>query len=301
MPAPAERAGPAPGLAARTVAAAALASIAGNAMAQENQDYARDLTAEQTAIYTTRAPATRQPNAPGVPKGLDGLRGATMMLLLRSQTDQPTALSVAAWVDHPDGTYAVGEQVRLFILTSRDAYVTVIKVGASGRTTVLFPNRFQTDNLVRGNTVMEVPDPSSNAKITVAEPVGAKLIKVIASTERVTLFDATQLVQAGAFTTVRATPSRVARDLQVTMASWSYVQWDDYNKVILTVAENHAAAAGAPAIGEFPSQPFALQVATDKQLYRVGDAGSATRNLSVVANRPDDETAIETIGFVVVQ
>jgi hypothetical protein len=220
-------------LAAVTVVAA-LAGIAENAMAQKNPDTARALTAEQAAIYTTRAPQTRQPSAPGVPKGLDGLRGATMMLLLRSQDGQPNPLSVSAWVDHPDDTYAVGEQVRLFILTSRDAFVTVIDLDASGRTTVLFPNRFQTDNLVRGNTVVEVPDPGSSAEITIAGPAGAELIKVIASTERVTLFDATRLAEAGAFRTIKAEPSRVARDLQVTMASWSYVEWDDYNKVILT-------------------------------------------------------------------
>jgi hypothetical protein len=353
----------APRLAALTVAAAALAGIAGNAMAQQNPDYARDLTVEQTAIYTTIAPPSGQANA----------------------------LSVTAWVDHQNNTYSVGEQVRLFIQASKDSYVTVINVGASGRTTVLFPNQFQTDNLVRANTVVEVPDPSSNAKITVSEPVGTELIKVIASTEPITLFEATQLAQAGAFRTVRAKPSRVARDLQVIMASQTEAEWDDYNKVILTVVESHAAAAG-----DFPSQPFALQVATDKQVYRVGepvtlmvmaertchltlvnigttgqarmlfpnqyqqnnlvqagqtvvipgvaspvsivtsgpagiesvvavcstgsqpvfgsgydftqatyprvgDVRSATRDLSVVANRPDDATAIETIGFVVVQ
>jgi hypothetical protein len=229
-------------LAALTVAAVALAGLAGNAMAQEDQ-LARDLTVEQTAIYTTSAP----------------------------QTGAEDALGVTAWVDHEDNTYAVGEQVRLFVQASKDAYVTIINVGASGQTTVLFPNEFQTDNLVQANTVVEVPDSGSNATITVTEPVGTELIKVIASTEPISLFDATQLAEAGDFTTVRAKPSSVARDLQVTMATETEAEWDDYNKVILTVVESEAAATAAPSPGEVPSQPFALQVAADKQLYQVGE------------------------------
>ena len=57
---------------------------------------ARDLTVEQTAIYTVQATAP----AATAPSG---------------------ALSVVAWVDHADNTYAVGEAVRLYVRSNKDA------------------------------------------------------------------------------------------------------------------------------------------------------------------------------------
>ena len=106
--------------------------------AQAAGDGARDLTVEQTAVHSVQAPAPAA-TASG-------------------------RLSVTAWVDQADNTYAVGEKVRLFVKPSKDAYVTVLNVGPSGQTTMLFPNAHQKDNKVPGNQAVEIPSAASGGE-----------------------------------------------------------------------------------------------------------------------------------------
>ena len=176
--------------------------------AQGAGDGARDLTVEQAAVHAVQAPAA---------------------------TGGAGRISVTAWVDHADNTYAVGERVRLFVKPSKDAYVTVLNVGPSGQTTMLFPNAHQKDNRIAGSQAVEIPPPASGASIKVSAPVGRELIKVVASTSPVPLFPAMKMRSAGAFATLDGDARSVARDLQVTMDTQASQEWDDYNKVITTI------------------------------------------------------------------
>ena len=171
-------------------------------------DGARDLTVEQVALHAVQAPA------PAAGTG---------------------RLGVTAWVDRSDNTYAVGERVRLFVKPSKDAYLTVLNVGPSGQTTMLFPNAHQRDNKVSGGRTVEIPSPSSGAGIRVKGPVGRELIKVVATTSPVPLFAAGKMRSAGPFAAFAGGARSAARDLQVTMDTNASQEWDDYNKVITTV------------------------------------------------------------------
>ena len=166
----------------------------GSATAAEEQSTSRTLSVEQTTIKDV------------IPPTVSGVGDA---------------LRVVAWVDRPDSTYARGEHVNMFVETNRDAYVTILNVDPAGQTTMLFPNEYQSNNLVRANSPVAVPDPRSNSRVMVTGTVGTELIKVIASTEPVPLFDAMQLNKAGAFQMVRAEPQRTARSLVVAMAETS--------------------------------------------------------------------------------
>ena len=182
------------------------------ARATDDDPAARDLTVEQKAVFTVQAPT---PEAP----------------------ESSEALIVVAWVDHEDNTYAVGEAVRLYVRANKDAYLTVLNVGPSGNTTLLYPNAAQSRVRVRAKQVLEIPARDSGASIRVNGPVGRELIKVIASTYPAPLFEAAKLAGAGPFSTVAGGAGSVARDLQVTMVAQSADrEWDDYNKVITTIA-----------------------------------------------------------------
>lgn len=242
---------------ARQPAGAACALIAAAAVlpaAAAAQDE-RLLTVEQTAVSAVAAPAPA-----GAPAG--------------------NPLGVVAWVDHPDNTYAAGERVRLFVQTNKDAYLTVLNVAPDGATTVLFPNRFQTDSLVRANVATEVPDPAGGARITVSGASGAELIKVVASSRPAPVFEAAALGRAGPFAAVPAGAAAAARTLQVVMDDASEAEWDVYDKVIRTVPARPAASAVAPvgtpapapvAGAGWPAAAFGLRVAADRPLYRAAD------------------------------
>ena len=168
------------------------AALGAGAAAQEDRPLSRSLTVEQAAIYDVRPPAG--------PAGGGGLE-------------------VLAWVDRPDYTYASGEDVQVFVETSKDAWVTVLNVDPAGETTVLFPNRYQSDNFVAAGRTLQVPGREAGFRIVVAGGVGAELLKVVASSEPAPLFEARQLAEAGDFQVVRAQPAGLARSLTVAMTS----------------------------------------------------------------------------------
>lgn len=252
----------------------------------EVNDMARDLTVVQQNIYST---------------------GPT-----QASSTSGAALKVMSWVDRSNATYAVGEPVRLFVRTNKDAYVTVLNVGASGRTTVLFPNQYQPNNKVSANRTVEIAPPNSVARITVGGPVGSELIKVVASTNSKPVLSPQQMADAGAFRTFGGAPDELARDLTVT-ANQSPQGVSAVNKIIRTVAAGPQGAAllpapagvlpvapsaplyagqpvmpqqmpqpvplGNPAYPAYPNampmvpgaQPGVVYVATDKQIYRMGE------------------------------
>ena len=241
---------------------AALASVfvAGGAVPPlAADDTARDLTVEQTAIFTVQAPAPTAAVSSG-------------------------ALGVVAWVDHADNTYAVGEAVRLFVRSNKDAYLTVLNVGPSGNTTLLYPNAAQRDSRVGANQVVEIPAPGVGASIRVSGPVGRELIKVIASTSPVPLFEAVKLSGAGPFAMVTGGSRSAARDLQVTMAAQASHEWDDYNKVITTIASRPVAAVPlvpVPSGLAWPASGSGLRIAVDRSRYRMGEPVSVYVNSAV--------------------
>ena len=190
------------------------------------------------------------------------------ILEVQAQTStQVNPLRVTAWVDHQDNTYAFGEQVQLFVQTNKDAYVTVLNVDPTGTTTILFPNRYQASNWVPANTVVRVPDPASGTAITVSGPVGAELIKVVASTDPRPPFAAMQLAPAGPFRRLATSAAETARALQLILEE-GRGEWDDYNKAILTVPQRQEAAVVLPTV-TWPAPAFGLRLAATKSQYRL--------------------------------
>ena len=210
----------------------------------------RDLTVEQGAVFDLHPPAPA------------------------TSTQNP--LSVVAWVDHADNTYAIGEAVRLFVKSNKNAYLTVMNVGPSGNSTLLFPNALQTNSRVAANQIVEIPPPGTGASIRVSGPVGRELIKVIATTSSAPIVKPQGISGSGPFAPLESGRS-LARDLQVTMTAQPNYEWDDYNKVITTIASRPLAAAPlvpAPANTAWPATGSVLRIATDKAQYRIGESVS---------------------------
>ena len=188
-----------------------------------------------------------------------------------SSVSTPEPLRVVAWVDHADTTYAIGETVRLFVQSNKDSHVTVMNVGPSGQTTLLFPNAMQPDGKVAANQVVEIAPPGSGASIRVGGPVGRELIKIIASTSAKPVIQPLNMSSSAPFAALESGRS-MAKQLQVTMSERPSAEWDDYNKVITTVASRPVTVAPLPASDmSWPTSATGLRIATDKAQYRVGE------------------------------
>lgn len=144
-------------------------------------------------------------------------------------------LQVSAWVNHPNNTYAFGEKLVLSVKTNRDAYLTIVDVGTSGRVHIIFPNRYQTHNFIRAGEVLQVPGSHAPFDFQVSGPAGTELIKVIASPSSAPLFRASDTKPAGPFKSLNASAPAVAKDLNVVLREPRHRDGDSYNKIIRIV------------------------------------------------------------------
>lgn len=249
------------------IAAVTLISAGGNAMAQS----VRDLTVVQSQAYEA-----------GKPK--------------------PGSLTVMTLLDRADATYAVGEAVRIGVKTSEDAYVTVLNIGASGKVTRLFPNAYQTDNRIKAGETIEIPGPQSGTRITVGGPVGAELIKVIATSKPIAIIPEAQLQGSGMFRSLDGDVEALNRDLEVVATKPpADTKIAVANQVIKTIPARipGTQAAGAlivpavpagPSGAVVPSQTFPLLLAADKPTYKVGEK----LTLAVTSLQPCHLTVVST-------
>jgi hypothetical protein len=128
----------------------------------------------------------------------------------------PRHIDVDAWVDKPGLTYAIGQPLRVMVRPHRDAYITVVDVGSSGRVAILYPNHFQQGTRVRAGRTVAIPTNSARWQIKVGGPVGVDLIQVIASRQPLTLPEFNQLVrttESEPTITLGRSAEDVARDL----------------------------------------------------------------------------------------
>lgn len=83
-------------------------------------------------------------------------------------------LEVSLWADKD--RYRIGEKVTFFFETNRDAYVTLVNKGTSGKVTVLFPNAYAPGFAVKGNTRYRIPAPGDPYEMTVSGPPGQDMV-----------------------------------------------------------------------------------------------------------------------------
>ncbi|MEN3379693.1 MAG: hypothetical protein V7604_5048 [Hyphomicrobiales bacterium] len=206
-----------------------------------------------------------------------------------------STMKLEAAFDHPNGTYADGERVRLLVRNSEDAYVTIVTVGPTGKSVQLFPNDSQPQNLVKANTPLQIPAPGSNAQIVVSAPFGTELIKVVASSAPKGLVPNSSLSGMGAFRSIDGGVDELVRNLAIAAAPAAGTKFAQQNLVLQTVAQAQPSGnvvvppvTPPPQIAQAPTpplpqqnlsagllpainNPFPLLIATDKNTYRVGE------------------------------
>jgi hypothetical protein len=78
--------------------------------------------------------------------------------------------------------YKDGEEMMVYFFANQDTYVKVYSINAIGSTSLIFPNRYHTNNLIHAKTLTVIPDDSYPFRFVITPPFGTEHIKVIAST-----------------------------------------------------------------------------------------------------------------------
>jgi hypothetical protein len=245
-----------------SLAAGGWLALLGAALAQpaaEEADAARDLTIGQRPIYQFVQQHQAQ----------------------QAQRPASERIPVEAWADRPDATYRIGEPVTLHIRPRRDAHITVLNIGTSGRATVLFPNAVQREARVRAGQTLILGGPGAPYSIVPQGPAGVELVQVIASARPLTLAELTRLSQApqGAspFVSLGRSGEEVARDLAVQVTGTQAASQGPAGMATLLLRVNAAQASAAPA-----AQP----ASTPALLQLLQQLGVPAAQLPVVAPTP---------------
>jgi hypothetical protein len=84
-------------------------------------------------------------------------------------------------VDHPDRVYVEGDTLRATVKSQRAGYLYLLYQNVQGETVCLFPNRYQADNRIRAEELVQVPAPGANYRIRIHAPLGREVLKAVVS------------------------------------------------------------------------------------------------------------------------
>ena len=99
------------------------------------------------------ANAAGAPAAGGAPAGGPGGPGKVAQVAKASVTD----IAITSDKD----VYKLGEGVIFTVVSAKDCFLTVTDIDEQGKGTVLFPNKFVTDNRIKGNVEVVLPPPGA--------------------------------------------------------------------------------------------------------------------------------------------
>lgn len=141
-------------------------------------------------------------------------------------------LSVTAWVDHEDATYHLGDTVRFFIKANKDCYITLLDIGTTGKTHIIYPNRHQKTNFVQAGEIISIPQAIDRFEFKVTGKRGNELIKVIATIEPIEIIPKDYLRDAGPYSLINTKDIEVVAtgiDQYLNNPDQS-IEWDEYTK-----------------------------------------------------------------------
>jgi len=77
-----------------------------------------------------------------------------------------------------------GEYLKLYLLASRDCFLKLYHIDVYGKTTLIFPNRYEKNNFLPGGDLLAFPSGRSPFQFRLVPPTGTEMIKAVASTKQ---------------------------------------------------------------------------------------------------------------------
>jgi TolB-like protein len=114
------------------------------------------------------------PLFPNAPEGYD----QSIENLFSAKPEQ-ASFELSVWTKKRD--YEIGEQISFFVKADADCYLTLLDISPDGKVTVMFPNKFHKDNLIRANVTNKIPEKKDGFSLQVREPSGLDRIKAFAT------------------------------------------------------------------------------------------------------------------------
>jgi hypothetical protein len=151
--------------------------------------------------------------------------------------DNPEAgFKVDLSVDRKDATYKVGDPITFSFKTNKDCRLSLFNVGTSGKVTIIFPNEYQKDNLVKAGTEYRIPSKDAKYLFKANGPAGEDIVKAIATLEKVDLVSASDLKPPeGGFQEATKPEDQIAKDIGIVLKPIDTKNWSEAEKIIKVV------------------------------------------------------------------
>lgn len=95
---------------------------------------------------------------------------------------KPSELEVKVWLNKPEGAvYQVNESLNIYFKANKSCYVLIYDIRTDGKITLLFPNKYDSNNYIAPNVTYKLPI-SNLYSFKVTPPEGKEYIQIIAST-----------------------------------------------------------------------------------------------------------------------
>lgn len=101
-----------------------------------------------------------------------------------ADTDKHADFNVKVWTDRKE--YRIGEPLVINVLTNKDCFLTLLNIRSNGEIWELFPNSYNQNNFIKGNTSHTVPASNDAFQLAIVEPPGQDYIKAIATSMPIT-------------------------------------------------------------------------------------------------------------------
>ncbi|MGB9616304.1 MAG: DUF4384 domain-containing protein [Desulfomonilaceae bacterium] len=161
-------------------------------------------------------------------------------------------------------TYAAGEKINFVFKTDRDCYLTLIDIGTSGKVTKLFPNKWHESNKVEKGKEYRVPPADSGFVFKVEGPNGSEFVKAIATLAPMASIQKAELKGSGNFAEI-VQPEAVLKDIKTELEAQDPKSWTEAHVSFTITGAQPSPAASTT------DKPFAIQLKTDKTVYKQGE------------------------------
>ncbi len=169
---------------------------------------------------------------------------------------------------------AIGDTVGFEFKSNKDAHVTILDIGSSGKVHVIFPNKMHKSNKVENGKVYRIPGKDDEYRFKVKGPTGVNFVKAIGTLKPFDWLQRESLIESkeeGLFDEVKE-PVKVLKDLSVELAKNDKKGWTETetNFTIVSSKDKTAEAEESEGVPEEAAGKIVAKLWTDKKEYHVG-------------------------------
>lgn len=172
------------------------------------------------------------------------------------------------------GKFYVGGQVAFEVTSNKDAYLTIIDVGTTGKAHVIFPNRWNKSNKIRKGKVYRIPGSDADYSFKLRGPAGVNYVKAIATLKPVQFLPREVLADAEEGFAEIKEADKAAKDISVELGKQDKKGWAETESRFTLVSKRGADRdeGELEPIAESQQGKFKVKLWTDKKTYEVGDS-----------------------------